>query len=98
MTEHIHSTAKLSLSLLTVQSTDKLRRVVLTCLLVAETHSIYTSYHHTITTTLVHTSTDVIRVVSVILNSHKTVKILFVCLTVAELVIFNWHLTNVVTN
>ena len=29
---------------------------------------------------------------------HKTVKIIFVCLTTAALVIFNWRLTNVLTN
>jgi len=77
----------------------------------------YTSYHHTITTTLAddhnntgrwprHWSMTTTldhesgttstwchpRLVSVILNSHKTVKILFVCLTIVALVIFNWHL------
>jgi len=36
--------------------------------------------------------------VSVILNINKTDKILSVCLTTAALVIFNWRLTNVLTN
>jgi len=38
------------------------------------------------------------RFVSVILDIHKTVKTLFVCLTAAARVIFNWRLTNVLTN
>jgi len=38
------------------------------------------------------------RFVSVILDIHKTVKIISVCLTAAARVIFNWHLTNVLTN
>jgi len=39
-----------------------------------------------------------LRFVSVILHIHKTVKILFVCLTVAANVTFNWRLTNVLIN
>jgi len=37
-------------------------------------------------------------IISLILNILKTVKIIFVCLTAMVLVIFNWHLTNVLTN
>jgi len=46
-----------------------------------------------------HTHLDAIQdIVSVILDIHKTVKIIFVCLTAAARVIFNWRLTNVLTN
>ena len=38
------------------------------------------------------------RLVSVILNIRKTVEIILVCLTTAAPVIFNWRLTNVLTN
>jgi len=41
---------------------------------------------------------DAIRDSSVILDIHKTVKIIFVCLTATARVIFNWRLTNVLTN
>ena len=34
----------------------------------------------------------------VILNIRKTVEIILVCLTTAAPVIFNWRLTNVLTN
>ena len=38
------------------------------------------------------------RLVSVILNIRKTVEIILVCLTIAAPVIFNWRLTNALTN